>query len=135
MRPGRIVKYLTNTKDRTLQEQIVNDAWTKCSIFFVGLDLSSNDAIPKVSKIPAITPDGSDPTEWDFDDFLTLFDTVTQIDIEEDEAKTLVREAAMQAPDEDWNLFYRKILQKKLHEEVPMDVITSVLKKLTGHGF
>lgn len=129
----QLIKRLNMTKKPELQRELVLEAWQNCENFFVGLQLSCDPttAIP-VSKIPEIDFDDGSPSDFTFNDFITLYDKVTQVDVDPADARELIIEAAMVADFTEWNTFYRRILLKKLQEDLPMDVITKVLAELTG---
>lgn len=136
MKISQLIKRLKMTKKPELQRELVLEAWQSCDNFFVGLQLScdANTKIP-VSKIPEIDVDDGFESTFAFADFMTLYDSVTQVDITPEAARELIIEAASIADFTEWNTFYRRILLKKLQEDLPMDVIAQVLSELTGIQF
>lgn len=133
---AQLLKRLKMTKKPELQRELILDAWQNCDNFFVGLQMScdptSKVAVQKVVQID--TDDGVAGT-FSFDDFVRLWDKVTQIDADPEEARELIIDAAMTADFTEWNTFYRRILLKKLQDDLPMDVIAQVLSELTGIQF
>lgn len=95
----------------------------------------SNDSQSKVilEKIPEIEEDDGFEGNFTFEEFASLFDKVTQVNANKEEARLLVLDAANEADVYEWNNFYRKILLKKLHLDLPMPVIIETLKELTGY--
>ncbi|MNY21359.1 hypothetical protein D3C86_1548980 [compost metagenome] len=121
------------TKKPELQRELILEAWQSCDNFFVGLQLSCDPTtVIPVTKIPEIDFDDGSESEFTFSDFITLYDKVTQVGVDPAEAREFIIEAAMVADFTEWNTFYRRILLKKLQEDLPMDVITKVLAELTG---
>lgn len=133
MKVTQLIKRLKMTKKPDLQKELILQAWEECEYFFVGLQLSCDPTtrLP-LSKIVQIDEDDGSVSTFTFDNFVDLYDRVTQIDITEEDARNLVIEAAITADMEEWNLFYRKILLKKLQDDLPMDVIAATLSELTG---
>ena len=133
MNIAQLVKRLKLTKKPDLQKELILEAWKKCEHFFVGLQMSCDPTSKvAVSKIVSIDADDGAPGTFTFEDFQTLWDKVTQVDANPEEARELIIDAAMTADFAEWNTFYRRILLQKLQEDVPMDVIATVLSELTG---
>ncbi len=133
MKVAQLIKRLNMTKKPELQRELVLEAWQSCDNFFVGLQLSCdpNTKIP-VSKIPEIDVDDGFESTFTFEDFMTLYDKVTQVDVTAEAARELIIDAAGVADFTEWNTFYRRILLKKLQNDLPMEVIAQVLSELTG---
>jgi hypothetical protein len=136
MNIAKIIKRLKLSKNPKLQREVILEAWQNCDEFFVGLQFSCDPTTKvKVEKIPEITYDPADIgyiSPFTFKDFTKLYDQVTQIDIDTETARSLIREAASIADAEEWNVFYRRILLKKLQNDVPFDLIKTILAELTG---
>lgn len=132
----QVIKRLKMAKKPEIQRELILDAWDKCDIFFVGLQMScdSETKIP-LEKIPEIPQDDGAESEFSFNDFLNLYDEITQIGIDPEVARAKVIDAAMVADVQEWNMFYRRILLKKLQDDLPMDTIITVLQELTGFKF
>lgn len=133
MNLSQLVKRLKMTKKPELQKELILEAWQSCDEFFVGLQLSCDPTTRVVvDKIVQIdTDDGITPT-FTFKDFINLYDKVTQVDADPNEARELIIDAALEADFNEWNLFYRRILLKKLQDDLPMDIIAATLSELTG---
>lgn len=133
MKLSQLIKRLKMVKKPELQKELIKEAWQSCDEFFVGLQLSCDPTTRVVvEKIANIDVDDGQPGTFTFQDFIVLFDTVTQIDADPDKARELIIDAAMTADYHEWNFFYRRILLKKLQEDLPMDIIAETLVELTG---
>ena len=135
MKLKQIIKRLTMTKDPKLQKEVVLGAWEHCDHFFTGLQMSCDETVVvKLSKIAEIQDDddGFDGG-FTFDEFTKIYDEATQVNYDEQRTKELINEAIAKVDIYEWNNFYRKILLKKFHEDMPMDVIIETLQELTGY--
>ena len=133
MDPVKVVKRLKMAKKPELQLEIIKDAWENCDEFWTGLQMSCDKttSIP-LEKIVAIETDDGNASEFSFQEFVNLYDQITQVGADPVEAKALVIDAAMRCEFNEWNMFYRKILQKRLQDDLPMELIGQELSKLTG---
>jgi hypothetical protein len=133
MKVTQLIKRLKMTKKPDLQKELILQAWEECEHFFVGLQLSCDPTtrIP-LTKLVQIDEDDGSGSSLTFEQFVDLYDQVTQINVTEEEARELIIDAALRSEMDEWNLFYRKILLKKLQDDLPMDVIASTLSELTG---
>lgn len=134
MKLSQFLKRLNITTDPKLQRSLILEAWETCEQFFVGLQFSSDPHYQvQISKIIEMTDDDGYSGSFTFEQFVELFGKATDPKIDPEEIKKLILAAANECNFHEWNLFYRKILLKKLHKEVPMDIITDVLAELTGY--
>lgn len=133
MKPGKVVKYLKNSNSPELRKQILTDAWAKCDIFFIGIDMSMSSSV-HTFKVPSIPEPDPNVSSWNFENFVRLYDDVNQMAILPEEIKELVYEAAEVADAEDWNNFYKPILLRTLHTSLPMEDIKDFLFEVTGNG-
>lgn len=136
MKISKLLKRLQLTQDPELQRELLLEAWESCDSFFVGLQMSCdpNVTVP-VTKIPDIDAPDDGSGDFTFNDFLTLWDEITQVDVDPEVARLKIIDAAMCANVTEWNLFYRRILRRKLQEDVPMEIIVELLSSLTGFKF
>jgi hypothetical protein len=129
----QLIKRLKMTKKPELQRELLFEAWTSCDEFFLGLAMSMDQTVTiPVSKVPEIDKDDGYEGELAFKDFQALWDKITQVDANADDVRVLLLEAADIAEFNIWNNFYRRILLRKLHDDMPMDVVNQVLSEVTG---
>ncbi len=130
---SQLLKRLKMTKKPELQKELLLQAWNENENFYVGLNYSCDPTyVVKADRIAHIDEDDGDPGNFSFKDFIILFDKVTQVDIEPKEARSLIIDAANVANVQEWNNFYRRILQKKLQDDVPMEIVAQILSEITG---
>lgn len=131
-----ILEQLSKAKSDKQIDKIITKAWDSDSQeFFLGLQLSIDDTVDfKVHKAPEYETSEDDGTNaFTFDDFYNLVLKITQSkNISIEEIKDLIREAAGKCNPKDWNLFYRKIILKKLHKDLKMSAIIKSLNRLTN---
>lgn len=129
----QLLKRLKITKKPELQREILLEAWSSCEEFFIALSMSidSTVVIP-VTKFPEIEIDDGFEGEFTFANFQALWDEITQHDANPEEVRIKLLDAAGICEFNMWNNFYRRILLRKLHEDVPMDVVNQVLSEVTG---
>lgn len=136
MKITQLIKRLGMVKKPELQRELVLEAWQSCDEFFVGLAMSCDkNSIVPVSRIPEIDVDDGIDGGFTFDDFQILWDKITQVGADPKEVRGLLLDAAEASEFTIWNTFYRRILLRKLHEDMPMNVINQVLSELTGIPF
>jgi hypothetical protein len=134
MRPVDIVIKLIGTGDPETQRAIIKEAWTADLIdFFIGLEIATN---PKydlgISSVFEIQDDDDGlPGDFTFLKFQDLVMKLSGRELAGPALKNALEQAAMTANITEWNLWYRKILLKKLHEILPMLVIRDTLLELT----
>lgn len=135
MTPYKIVKRLTMTKKPEIQKEILLEAWQTCDEFFVGVSMSADqDTKVVLEKIIEISPGEPENPPFTFQEFVGLYDKITQIDCDPNEAREATIDAAMRCDANEWNQFYRRILLKKLHDDLPKEIIQQTLIELTGYN-
>jgi len=136
MNVAQVIKRLKMAKKPDIQRELILDAWENCDTFFVGLQMSCDkDTVIPLEKVPEIPQDDGAESDFTFNDFLRLYDEITQVGMDPAKARELVIDAAMIADVAEWNTFYRRILLRKLQDDVPMELIVEVLQELTGFEF
>jgi hypothetical protein len=135
MQPIVILQRLQAAKSKKALEKVIIDAWNSDSEeFFLGLEMSVDPNLKfGITSAPEIQdPDDGDPGSFTFNDFLALTQSLSSAQLDEAEARRAVVEAALRCNVSEWNKWYRRILLKNLHHQLPMDVITKVLFRLTN---
>jgi len=132
----QLLKRLKMTKKPEIQKELILQAWQENENFFVGLQLSCDPTTKVVvDKVAHFDVEDDAPGSFSFQDFINLYDQVTQVDMDPSKARELILDAAAEANAAEWNHFYRRILLKKLQDDLPMDVIAKTLSELTGIPF
>jgi hypothetical protein len=134
MQPVMILQKLRAAKSKKAQEKIITDAWKSDSEeFFIGLELAVDPNLKfGLTAVPEIQdPDDGDPGSLKFEDFLALTQDLSAGRCAAEDARRRIVEAALRCNVTAWNQWYRKILLKNLQNQLPMDVITTVLSRLT----
>lgn len=134
--PLMIIDKLHKAKTEKQVEKIIKTAWERDSEeFFLGLQYSIDPLINFKVKKAAKYEDPADdlPSNYKFDDFYNLMQSIVYSkNISMEEIKDKIRDSAQRCNPKEWNEFYRKIILKKLHTELPMDGIIKSLNRLTN---
>lgn len=140
MPPMMILEQLKKAKSDKKIDSIITKAWESDSQeFFLGLQYSIDPLYDyKVSKVPEWDLDGQPDDgsgDFTFEEFykLTQFICFSKLITIEEIDKAII-DAAQKANMTEWNLFYRKIILKKLHKELKMDVIAKSISRLTNQS-
>lgn len=132
MKPFQLVEHLNDPKQNT--GLLIQQAWASDSDeFFVGLSLATNPSLDfKVRNVPLIEDeDDNYPGSLTFNDFHDLALKLAYDELNEDEVKKALEDAAMIANAKEWNIWYRRILLKSLPKYLPMKAIQKELIRLT----
>jgi hypothetical protein len=133
--PLSVLERLAKAKTSKKRRSIIKEAWDSDSEeFFIGLELSSDPTLDfGITSAPLIEDidDGSEGS-YTFRQFYDLCQRLAHEALSSSERKNLIYDAAERANISAWNLWYRKILLKKLHQELPMLDIIEELKLLTN---
>ncbi|AXH72729.1 MAG: hypothetical protein [Caudoviricetes sp.] len=127
--PLVIIEKICSLKTKKAILKLLKQAWDNDSEkFFIGLQISLDcDVDFKCTKVPAWDDDGADEL-LDFEKFYELYIMVKNNKLTETEINSIILEMANSSGSKEWNLFYRKILLKKLQDDLPMDIIIEFLK-------
>lgn len=137
MKPLDIVKKLNKAKRDSTKIKIIEDAWNKdCDDFFTAIELSVSPTFNfGLEKVPEILEeDDGDLSSFTFDDFVWRCYDLASNKLSIKEKKEIINDMAMNANITEWNNLYRKILLKKFHETLPMELIHETLKRLTSNS-
>lgn len=133
MKLSQFLKRMEITKNQSLQRELILDAWQNCEQFFIGLQFSVDPQYQVcLTKVPELQEDDGFEGTFTMDKFIHLFEKATDPNADPAEIRILALDAANESNFYEWNLFYRKILLKRLHDDMPMDLITNILSELTG---
>lgn len=112
-------------------EKILEKEWISDNEdLFLCLELSiSDDFNLNLKKIPYIEDEEYFQTKFTFKDFYYHIIGISNLDY--DERRKTINSFAENCNANEWNNFYRKILLKQLHLDLPMDIISEVLRKLS----
>lgn len=134
MRAVDYVVELTEARTKKKRDAAVRRAWNECEEFFLGLQMSMDaTARPPLEKVPLFEEeDDGFEGSLSFAEFTTIWALITAEGCTAETARDVVRDAAERANVTEWNLWYRRILLKSLHKDLPMDRVVEVLKELTA---
>lgn len=134
--PLMIIEKLLKAKTEKQIDKIITTAWNRDSEeFFLGLQYSIDPLINfKVKKAAKYEDPAEDlPSNYNFEDFYKLMRSIVYSkNISIEEIKEKIRDAAQRCNPKEWNEFYRKIILKKLHLDLPMEGIVKSLNRLTN---
>ena len=126
-----IIKSIKNVSSRVEKEQILFSAFLDGYYdFFTGLLLAYDFYSDfGVSKVAEIAEDDDIDGDFSFNEFLSLTKKLQSKTLSEQEAKEIINDAALRCHTETWNLFYRKILLKKMDLGIQVNTINKILYK------
>lgn len=129
--PIFIIDKLTTLKTKKSRMNILRQAWDSDSeSFFIGLQISmDNDVDFMCDKVPAWSDDDCEET-LSFEEFYIFYLAVKNMKYTKEEIDNKILELANKAGSKEWNIFYRKILLKKLQDILPMEEIIQFLKTI-----
>jgi DNA ligase-1 len=137
--PVEVINRLAATTSRTEKEQIILDAWMSgCLEFFRGARFAYDALMPfYVKKVAEIIDEGITLPEiealhngYGWPQFEDLALRLHRRQLTGHAARDAINEAALAAPVEMWNGFYRRILLKDLRAGIEEKTINKVLDKL-----
>lgn len=130
MPPLYVINQLEKAKSSNTRKKVIKKAWDSDSEdFFVGVQLCLDRTIPIITSVPEWEGSDSSPGELTMQRFYSIVQTMREAST--DLHKTAIQISEMSGIDE-WNKWYRKILNKTLTNELPMDDIIEVLQELTS---
>lgn len=130
MPPLYILSQLEKAKSPNTRKKVIKKAWESDSEdFFVGVQLCLDKTIPKIESVPEWEGEDSTPGELTMERFYSIVQSLKT-------PSTNLHETALQISEtagiDEWNKWYRKILNKTLTNELPMNDIIEVLQELTS---
>ena len=130
MPPLYVLSQLEKAKSSNTRKKIIKKAWDSDSEdFFVGVQLCLDKTIPIITSVPEWEGEDSTPGELTMERFYSIVQSMRI-------SSTNLHETAIQISEtagiDEWNKWYRKILNKTLNNELPMNDIIEVLQELTS---
>lgn len=134
MRSYQVVQQLRLTSSRLEKERILEEAWNAgCTDFFVFVNLCYNGLISfGIKQIPMQTSTNVVDKPELSEIVLELFDKLSNRQLTGHAARDAVLECANKLSVNEWNLFYKPVLQKDLDAGITDSTINKVLKKIGG---
>jgi hypothetical protein len=134
MRAIDVIQSLIAGQTAAEQAAAIRSAWDNdCEEFFIGLDLATNPNINfGLAAVPEIAEeDDGDPGSLTFEHFHKVALNIASGELQASQIRKLLEDCALTANISEWNLWYRRILLKNLHNHLPMQVIQNALIQLT----
>lgn len=132
MPPVQIIDKLNKLKTKSSKLKLLRQAWDSDSeTFFIGIQISMDKSVDFMcDKVPAWddNEDGSD--SLNFEEFYNFYLMVKSGRFNKETSHKKILELANKAGSREWNEFYRKILLKRLHYDLPIDIIITLLKQI-----
>ncbi len=128
MENSKIIKKLESTNSRISKEEIIlNEMKNNNQVFFKGMELAYNKLLTfGVKKIPEASNDGSGLL-WE--EFNSLATNLISRKITGHAARDEILEKMNKANKDEWNFFYKRILQKDMRCGLSEKTINNVSKK------
>lgn len=135
MRAVDVAIALESASTDRARDAAIRKAWNQgVDDFFTGVSMSMDASwsMP-LDKVPAFDEedDGFAGT-LTFAEFSVIRSQLAAPGITGEDARTMVYDAAERANVTEWNQWYRRILLRTLHTNLPMERVVHVLKKLTA---
>ena len=133
MSPVMIIQKYEQLKTKSSKIKLIKQAWDADSeSFFIGLQISMDNNVDFMSeKVPAWEDsDEEDSIHLDFEKFYLFYLKVKNNQYTKDEIKSEILDLAQNAGTTEWNIFYRKILLKRLHIDIEISPIIEALKQI-----
>ena len=129
-----IIQKLKSAKTNNNIKKIIKDAWSSDSEeFFIGLELSLEKNNVNLISVPFINDlDDGGPGNYSFLEFYKMYQDIKNNTLSEQSIKSLILDAATKSNITEWNEWYRRILLKKLHLDLPINDIILEIKNLTN---
>lgn len=136
MPPILIIDKLSSLKTKSSKLRLLKQAWDSDSeSFFIGIQISLDNNVDFMQENVPAWDDNDDVSEsLNFEDFYNFYLKTKSGEYTKEEAKTKILELANKAGSREWNEFYRKILLKRLHYDLPMDIITTLFKQIADEN-
>lgn len=131
-----IMSLLVATDDATV-ESIIKQAWVEdCEDLFIGLDLATNPIYEYgLQSVPEIQDeDDGDTGTLEFSHFHKVALNLAAGELSPSQVDRVIEDCALTSNIAMWNLWYRRILLKNLHNHLPMTAIQNALLSLTTGG-
>lgn len=131
-----LIKLLGGTNSRLAKEQLIRDAWLSGNReFFLGAKLAYDSLISfGLSRYPELEGEDETTPTFDYQAFKELSDKLSTRKVTGNAALEAVREAAMSANADDWNLFYRPVMLKDMRCGITATTVNKVLSVLEKEG-
>ncbi len=128
MENHKLIKALESTNSRILKEKIIHDQMINNNKFFLeGLKLAYNKLLTfGVKQIPESISDGNG-LSWD--DFNELCNQLMTRNLTGHAARDKIKEMMNKSEKDEWNYFFKRILQKDMRCGVSEKTINNVAKK------
>lgn len=129
--PLVIIDKLNTLKTKKSKLKVLQQAWDNDSEkFFIGLQISlDNDVDFKCKKVPAWNDDDMSE-KLNFEKFYEFYMNVKHKILSNESINDTIIELANESGSKEWNIFYRKIILKKLQDDLPMDIIIEFLSTI-----
>ena len=124
----KLIQKLESTNSRISKEEILmSEMMNDNEIFFKGMSLAYNKLITfGVKKVPETNFDG-DGISWD--EFNSLAKNLISRKLTGHAARDMIEEIKNRSSKNEWNLFYKRILQKDMRCGVSEKTINNVAKR------
>jgi hypothetical protein len=135
LKPLEILQRLDQAKTDKTKHKIITDAWISDNEeFFLGLQYAFDNTIKfNITSVPAVQDDDEESGSLTFIEFIALAKKISSPNITIEAASKAVNDAALRANIFEWNLWYRRILQKTLQKHISEKIINDCLTALTTH--
>lgn len=125
-----LINKLKSTNSRTSKEQFISEYWLSGGReFFVGTQLAYNPLVSfGITKIPEV--EGTDPDfvpTFGMKEFMVLTQNLITRRLTGNAAQNAVKEAALEADADMWNLFFRPVILKDLRCGITDTTVNKVL--------
>ena len=124
----KIIQKLESTRSRLLKEEIIlNEMKNKNEVFFKGMTLAYNKLLTfGVKQVPESKSNG-DGLEWY--EFSKLIESLVSRKLTGHAARDQILEKMEKSDVNEWNFFYKRILQKDMRCGLSEKTINNVAKK------
>ena len=124
----KIIRKLESTSSRLSKEEIIlNEMKNKNEVFFKGMSLAYNKLLTfGVKQVPKSKSNGNG-LEWD--EFSRLADKLVSRNLTGHAARDEILEKMEKSSEDEWNFFYKRILQKDMRCGLSEKTINNVAKK------